>query len=338
MGHLFMKRERLNNILIHLVVISIVFVLPEVVSTQPQGCVATAGGIVLCVPYLKVAVLIGVFYLEYMLIKPERPRLQLFAGSFAIIFLGYLAFHLIFSHIWHCNVPPRIEYGIHLRNLAILLLTVGLSVAMRLSERMRKVEATRQADELRQLKMQLNPHFLFNSLNTVYALTEFDPERARKTIRELSALLRYAIYEADSPTVKLSREIDFVNDYINLMKARLDTTVEITFDTDISPGMYNADIAPMLFITLIENAFKHGSKGVGSYVTMHISASDDGDISCLVANTFIPGNKTDNGGTGLANLQRRLSLIYGDRQNLSITHDDPVFTALMQIRGAGHRR
>lgn len=63
MGHLFMKRERLNNILIHLVVISIVFVLPEVVSTQPQGCVATAGGIVLCVPYLKVAVLIGVFYL-----------------------------------------------------------------------------------------------------------------------------------------------------------------------------------------------------------------------------------------------------------------------------------
>lgn len=323
--------DRVSRILIHVVVLVIIFILPEAVM---MGRVNPPGPDFKWFPYLKVGIFVAVFYIEYYLTGRSLSRagrvigsgFLLVAGVVALYFLGY------YASINSPHHPPLLH--IVLRDVAMLLLIMSLSLAMRLTERMRKIEETHRVEELQQLKSQLNPHFLFNSLNTVYALTEIDPPQAREAVHRLSALLRYALYEADSPTVKLGREIAFIKDYVGLMQMRLGDGVKVMVTAEISPGMENVDIASMLFVTLVENAFKHGNPGsAGAYISILVSADEAGHLECSVANT-VDGSEGDTvrkGGVGLENLRRRLRLIYGDRARLEISSEPAIFVAQMRI-------
>ena len=179
-------------------------------------------------------------------------------------------------------------------------------------QRLKELEAARAQAELRNLRNQINPHFLLNTLNNIYALTAFDTAKAQETIQELSKMLRHILYDYQQPTVPLQDELEFLENYVKLMRIRLPETVGVTFNTDISDS--NIVIAPMIFISLVENAFKHGiSPTEPSFIRINISA-DKHFIHCEIQNSNHPKTDADNSGhgIGLQQVQRRLELAYPD--------------------------
>ena len=203
----------------------------------------------------------------------------------------------------------------------MLILVVGLSVAIRMSQRLHKLqEAKKDAErirtdaELKNLRNQLNPHFLLNTLNNIYALIAFDPEKAQTAVGELSKHLRHALYDNQKRFVPLYKEVEFIKNYIELMKIRVTNNVKI----DTSINIDNDDstpIAPLIFISLIENAFKHGISQAGDG-EISIAMSNDGDkIICEIINTNHPKHDNDKSGSGigLEQVAKRLELMYPGR-------------------------
>lgn len=177
-----------------------------------------------------------------------------------------------------------------------------------------EAEQERTAAELNNLRSQINPHFLLNTLNNIYALTAIDSSRAQKSIEQLSRLLRHILYDYDGQFTELSKEIDFLNDYINLMRIRLSGNVDVEYNTEIPDGC-KAMIAPLIFISLVENAFKHGvSTTEHSWIKVHIMA-DSEHITCEIANSNHPKSQSDRSGhgIGLQQVARRLELTYPNR-------------------------
>ncbi len=121
----------------------------------------------------------------------------------------------------------------------------------------KEAERNRTEAELKNLRNQLNPHFLLNTLNNIYALIAFDTDKAQQAVQELSKLLRYVLYDNQQTYVPLGKETDFIRNYIELMRIRLSSNVQMTTQIDILPDSQTL-IAPLIFISLIENAFKHG--------------------------------------------------------------------------------
>lgn len=120
----------------------------------------------------------------------------------------------------------------------------------------RELEKSRAEAELQNLKSQLNPHFLFNTLNNIYSLIAFSPERAQEAMHDLSRLLRYVLYDSSQPMVPLEKELDFIRNYVELMRIRLPEHVKLT--TDISAATPETQVAPLLFISLIEKLSSMG--------------------------------------------------------------------------------
>ena len=167
--------------------------------------------------------------------------------------------------------------------------------------------------ELVWLKNQLNPHFLFNSLNNISSLTHIDPDQAQEAIAQLSDLLRYALYESQKPLVPLVGEVEFMQNYIAMMKLRCSDKTEVVEDFQIGTG--HEQIAPLLFVSFIENAFKHGtSSNLKSRICVSLQVRD-GKIIFECRNTNLPKDQTDHSGSGigLENTRRRLDLCYPNR-------------------------
>jgi len=208
------------------------------------------------------------------------------------------------------------------RDILSLVLTIGLSVAIKMTYRWYYVETSRQElekskteAELKNLKNQLNPHFLLNTLNNIYALIAFSPEKAQQAVHDLSKLLRYVLYDNNQNYVPLEKEIEFICNYIELMRIRLPKEVKV--DTSISI-LNNTGIliAPLLFISLIENAFKHGvSYSQPSFIRIDLKEFENGKVVCKIENSFFPKGEYDKSGSGigLEQLSKRLELLYPDR-------------------------
>lgn len=194
-----------------------------------------------------------------------------------------------------------------------------------------ELERSRSEAELKNLKSQLNPHFLFNTLNNIYSLIASSPERAQEVVHELSRLLRYVLYESSQPFVTMEKDLDFIRNYVELMRIRLPghVSVEISIRTT-SPDFL---IAPLLFITPIENAFKHGvSNNKPSFVRIDIQA-DDKEINCHIHNSYFPKNENDKSGSGigLVNLNKRLHLIYPDKYMFTYGRKNSEYHCTLKI-------
>lgn len=216
------------------------------------------------------------------------------------------------------NAPPRWTRFVQMS--LMLILVVGLSVAIRMSQRWQKLqeakkeaERTRTEAELKNLRNQLNPHFLLNTLNNIYALTAFDTAKAQEAIQELSKMMRHILYDYQKPMIPLKEEIEFLENYVKLMRIRLPESVEVLFNAQKPTG--SIEVAPMILISLIENAFKHGiSPTEKSFV--HINISTDGtQLVCAIENSNNPKTSSDYSGhgIGLQQVQRRLDLAYPNR-------------------------
>ena len=251
------------------------------------------------------------------------------ASFFVIFYINY------FLYI------PRILFRNHLKQFlllnlltilvfAVLVFTVGLSVAIRMSLRWSEAEAARREAvksrmeaELKSLRNQLNPHFLLNTLNNIYALIAFDTDKAQQAVQELSRLLRYVLYDNQEKYVPLCKEVGFICNYIELMRIRVTEDVDIETHFDIKPDS-QTPIAPLIFISLIENAFKHGISPT-NHSFIHISLTEkDGQVNCVIRNSNYPKNENDKSGSGigLEQVQKRLELLYPGRYKWECNHSE----------------
>ena len=207
------------------------------------------------------------------------------------------------------------------QSLLMFILVVGLSVAVRMSQRWQHLEEARKEAErqrteaeLSNLRNQLNPHFLLNTLNNIYALIAFDQTKAQTAVEELSKLLRHVLYNNQLNFVPLYKEVAFMNNYIELMKIRVTQNVKVDTNINIQPDD-STPVAPLIFISLIENAFKHGISPSGTgEITVNMS-NTDGCITCEIVNTNFPKRENDKSGSGigLEQVGKRLELLYPGR-------------------------
>lgn len=292
------------------------------------------------------------FYINYFyLVKRFIFRKEFF--RFLLINLLLIA-GLIYGVHLLMNVLPE-PPGMHQRpehdladvirfligNTIIYMLVAGLSVAIKMTNSwyaaeaaQKELEKSRSEAELQNLKSQLNPHFLFNTLNNIYSLIAISPEKAQASVHDLSRLLRYVLYESSYPQVTLGKEIEFIRNYIELMRIRLPEKVriEVTVSPDIQP---ETPVAPLLFISLIENAFKHGTSNAHpSFITIEITQNEQ-QIDCLIRNSSFPkdGEYDKSGsGIGLSNLRKRLSLLYPEKATFTCWQEDDTFNSRLTIR------
>jgi len=336
---------------VHLLVIGILFILPDMLLKM---AFPGRGGSMPWIVYAKSGVMTAVFYINYFFIIPhiliQRRSWWKFIGINIVLIIAatLLLYYLSSAGIEHR--PRRRRYqpdawqlmiasaSFMLRDAVMLLLTISLSVVVRMSGRWLELErrqqqlvAARRESELENLRSQLNPHFLFNTLNSIYALIAINPDKASLAVHELSSLLRYVVYE-NPDSVPLAHEVEFVRNYVDLMCLRLGKRpVNLSVDTDGEPG---AHIAPLLLVTLIENAFKHGNTADTSQsIDIDITAAA-GTIVCTTRNYTDrpPKPSHTNAGIGLANMRRRLELLYGSRATLSFKcSDDLLCTVSLAI-------
>jgi len=193
----------------------------------------------------------------------------------------------------------------------------------------RNLESERKEMELQFLKSQLNPHFLFNSLNNIYSLAYQKSDKTADAIMKLSEIMRYMIYESNTPTVSLSKEVDYLKNYIELQKIRFKdgAFIEMTLNGEID----NQKVVPLMLISFVENAFKHGVvNDPAEPVKIDIIANQK-ILHFSVINKKNNQNKDAQGGVGLPNVERRLQLIYPDRYKLNVVNSATHYTCELMI-------
>ena len=206
--------------------------------------------------------------------------------------------------------------------ILILMLLANLGVKLYFKQRrdadtMAKLEKQNLEQQLEYLKYQINPHFLMNTLNNIHALVDIDAERAKDTILELSKIMRFVLYEGNKQTVPLGRELTFLEDYIKLMQLRYNPD-KVRVTVSLPDSLPDREIPPLLLITFVENAFKHGvSYRQQSFIDIQVTCQDD-KLTFTCVNSVIPATEDNHGGVGLKNVRQRLDLIYGNRYTLDI--------------------
>ena len=228
------------------------------------------------------------------------------------------------------ELPPLFFGQMDLVGAIVVILLIGMNLGIKLyfhsekrSKEMEKLEKQNLEQQLEYLKFQINPHFFMNTLNNIHALVDIEPEKAKSTILELSKLMRYVLYEGAKQTVPLSRDIEFLNNYIRLMRLRYSDKVKI--DIDVPSVIPDTAIPPMLFITFVENAFKHGvSYQKESFIDIKINI-DEQHINFTCRNNKHPESTAEQGGVGLANVKQRLALIYRENYTLNINDGEQEY-------------
>ncbi|RYZ45731.1 MAG: hypothetical protein EOP49_24610, partial [Sphingobacteriales bacterium] len=216
--------------------------------------------------------------------------------------------------------------------IAVMAFSLPIILALqwgRQNQQILKFEKERSDTELNLLTQQLNPHFFFNTLNNLYALSLRKSDQTSESILHLSELMRYTIYKGKLALVDLKEEVKYIQDFIELQTIRLHHKLDLNFDIDIRKP--NIQIPPLLLIILVENAFKHGVENaeVKARLTIQLAA-DEQEL------TFVCENSVEliesSPGIGLANMKRRLELLYPGKHTLLITQDSDTFNATLKIR------
>jgi two-component system LytT family sensor kinase len=340
---LLRPQRRYIPLLLHIfgwgLVMSMLFSQPKWMNVDPPSEFWLKQGVLL-------SLLIGIFYLNSFVLVPRLLFKNHTIGYIASIAVGVFALYwaiqgieswLNLPELWHkafrAERPfnPNRSRRFDTFTFLYSLLAVGASTSLTVVQKWQKdaqireqLEQEKVSSELSFLKAQINPHFFFNTLNNIYALTMIDVENAREALHRLSRMMRYVLYETTEGTVRLSQEIDFLQDYIQLMQLRLTDKVKVTFE---KPQPINdVAIAPMLLLPFLENAFKHGVSAT-QRSEIFVGLSQQGQsLRVEVKNTLFSGKGKaldESNGIGLVNTRRRLDLLYPGRYQLNITEHTP---------------
>ncbi|GAA3923165.1 sensor histidine kinase [Hymenobacter algoricola] len=313
--------------------------------------------------WVKQAVVFGLWVAAfYLTARISVPRLLLrgHAGRFVLVLLATAAVVVALSQLlevvlnlralldqafaankgatgWRPSPrsPGEASFRFDVKGLLTILLVLGISTAVSVVQKWqqddqhrRELEQQKISSELSFLKAQINPHFFFNTLNNIYALTVIDGEKARQALHTLSRMMRYVLYETPAGTTPLSKELDFVQDYVALMQLRLTDKVTLTFERP-APG-HDVAVAPMLLLPFVENAFKHGVDAVQpSCIYIAVRQPESHTVELEVSNTRFENQAAsldESTGIGLTNTRRRLALLYPGRFQLLVADHPPTAT------------
>jgi two-component system sensor histidine kinase AlgZ len=223
------------------------------------------------------------------------------------------------------------EYELHL-TIAALFFTVFIFIPWLIWQVILVVRLRHEQKktELLHLKSQVNPHFFFNTLNNLYGLIKTDPEKASALVLKLSDMMRYSIYEAQNEGVTLEKEVEYLNNYIELHKMRYHKKIEVAFQVDIQEGYR---VMPLLFIILVENAFKHGVENLREKAFVHlVLTTADNEIHFEIKNNFDDSMAPEEPGIGLNNLKRRLALAYENNYQLKLAQHNDEYLATLRLK------
>ena len=266
----------------------------------------------------------GFYFLNFYGLIPHllfKKRIK----QFLLYNVAVLAFHEVMTISQMANYVPdeswrpvlyMIGFGVLFSDALVIAAPVAIRYALRWNETRLALqeEKRKHADaELAWLKNQLNPHFLFNTLNNISSLVQIDADSAQESIGQLSDLLRYALYESNHESVPLENEVEFMTNYIDLMKLRCNELTQV--DTYFALPPHPVQVAPLLFISVIENAFKHGvNSRKHSFVRISLTWQGN-DLVFTAENSNDPKRDADRSGSGIGveNLRRRLELLYPHR-------------------------
>jgi len=221
--------------------------------------------------------------------------------------------------------------------LPTITILCGFKIAWDLLEKQSEVEnlkSTIQESELQFLKSQINPHFLFNNLNNVYSLAIENSPRTPEMILELSAFLRYMLYECKARYVSLPKEIEQLTNFINLSKMQIEERGDVDLFIDNIRSDYQ--IAPLILMVFVENAFKHSSSSQSNQISIRIKVwmSGDGDFHFQCINNYLYQSNVDDlsKGIGLENVKKRLNLLYPDAHELRINQTENSFEVSLTMK------
>lgn len=275
-------------------------------------------------------ILLVVFWIGfvYILVPAFLKKFwKLVALCYAPLFLYYLYIRLFSGGL---EAYLKIKEGL---SITYIFVPIPIFIGLWIYEQWKWVKALQSEKtktELSLLKTQINPHFFFNTLNNLYALTIKNSKQAPEVILKLSDMMRYTIYEGKKDWVFLKDEIQYLDNYIELHKIRYHKSVNIQFTNSIETS---DQIAPLLFIILLENALKHGVESLmtDAFVKMSLVSNED-EIHFSIENNFDPHELSSEKGIGLENLKHRLSLIYPKRHDFNILEEGNIFKADLKIK------
>lgn len=289
----------------------------------------------------ELLLLIIIFYVNSYIFVPQLlMKNKSFVFLLIIVVAAALSSFLVKSLDDALNLPflinqafmkigiPKLPKSGNKMDIFLIMMTflvIGISTSVTLIQKWQAnkqlqeaLEKDRIGSELSFLKAQINPHFFFNTLNNIYALTHVDVEKSRNALHKLSRMMRYLLYDTQAGSTPLSKEVSFIVDYIELMKLRLNDTTKVTFEGPLINN--DIQIAPMLFLPYIENAFKHGVSSTSSSVISIELSMEESTLEMKVKNSVFNENAeiADNyGGIGLTNTKRRLDLLYPGKHTFS---------------------
>lgn len=303
--------------------------------------------------FYRSSIFLIVFYLNYSIFVPKLLLKKEFLFYISTVLLASVFFLFILEFVIPkpLNLKPIIgnprdfpedfnrEHSIFraFPMFILLLLFFTLSTSIKLGIEWYKsekekviIEAQKVSSELSFLKAQLNPHFLFNTLNSIYALANKKSDNTSEAIVTLSELMRYSIYEANENTVSLEKEIEHLKNYISLQLLRLKDSSGVRLNIH---GLLNYNIEPLLLISFIENAFKYGTDYRGKTDIRIKITIKDSELNLYVFNTSsYKKEKTENSGIGLKNIKNRLNLLYPNTHSLIINDDKKSYTVNLNLK------
>lgn len=288
-------------------------------------------------------------YVHLRLLLPlllNHKRVILYALGIVILLFGavllneYTFTHFsdwIFPGFYFVSDYSRGEIALFISLFLILTTLLKLSKSwMALQQTRFELEATRRTNvetELMALRAQINPHFLFNSLHSIYALALERSEQAPALILQLSNVLRFMLYEADKKLINLEQEIACITEFVALQRARLNEEARVTWESNNTCP--DARITPLLLMPLVDNTFKHGVIGDKTEIILNLSCTD-GLLTFESRNNLPPSKVKDGidrpGGIGLANVRRRLKLSYPDRHALRIDQSENAYYVMLKVK------
>jgi two-component system, LytTR family, sensor histidine kinase AlgZ len=287
-------------------------------------------------------------YLNYFLWLPrllKHKSLGKYCFEFIIPFLVLITIHIYLKRFIYSEASERAVGYLHSTRFAVthslttlfIIVFVGMLKFVEdwfvLDAKKKEIENEKLTAELGFLKAQVNPHFLFNTLNNMYYLATVNSPKTPEVIDKLSQMMRYMLYDTNHQKVPLTKEIDYMKNYIDLEKLRLENQLPINFVT--TGNIDGIQIVPLIFITFLENAFKHGVSNNSKNAFVNISIDMNGK-KCIyiVENSKLP-TKTENtnekSGIGLQNVNRRLDLSYPDNYKLDIIENETSYKVILSL-------
>ncbi len=298
---------------------------------------------------LPITIGLGYFFLYFLLPRYLYSKkyflfllysLYTFIISFFFIILSIL-YGMVFSHQFTkeeasplTKTVPYIVFGIYF--VIVIVIVIGLIVnnyksTLKSEDLKNKFLATQlqlKEQELKYLKMQIHPHFLFNTLNTLYGFALKKSEKTPEVILKLSGLLDYILYQVNKPKVLLEDEIQHIKNYISLEKIRFQDNLNVNFN--YSNNRKDILIPPMLLLPFVENAFKHGIQ-IDGILSISLNIELDTDHLVFHCKNSMKSNQQKNNGIGLANIKERLQMLFNSDHELSISQEENQFKVFLKI-------